>query len=175
VTAVAGDITLPALGLGASTARQLQSEVHFILHTAADIRLEVDIQSALTANYEGTAAVLQLAQGCTRLRALVHTSSCFVNMNQPRSSVVDSRIYPLRLGDRVVSCQEVVQVGQGLPLEKLPAQLGCGWQPQWPAIPSCLRCTDGLCFMPAACVPGRVLGLRGEARFGMCQSSSLPP
>jgi hypothetical protein len=111
VTAIPGDITLPGLGLSPATTQQLQSELHFILHTAADIRLEVDIQSALTANYHGTAAVLQLAQGCKQLRALVHTSSCFVNMNQPRSSVVDSRIYFLRLGDRVVACGELVEVG----------------------------------------------------------------
>lgn len=110
VCAVQGDITLPGLGLTASSAQQLQSELHFILHTAADIRLEVDIHSALTANYQGTEAVLQLAQGCKQLRAMVHTSSCFVNMNQPRSSIVDSLIYPLRLGHTVVRCQELVQV-----------------------------------------------------------------
>ena len=114
VCAVPGDITLPGLGLSTTSTQQLQSELHYILHTAADIRLEVDIHSALTANYKGTAAVLQLAQGCSRLRALVHTSSCYVNMNQPRSSVVDSRIYPLQLGDRTISCQEFVQVGKSV-------------------------------------------------------------
>lgn len=114
VVAVSGDITLPGLGLSTTSEQQLQDELHFILHTAADIRLEVDIQSALTANYLGTAAILQLAQGCKQLRALVHTSSCFVNMNQPASSVVDSRIYPLQLGDRTASCQEFVQVGYTL-------------------------------------------------------------
>lgn len=110
VAAIAGDITLPGLGLDPAAAQQLQSEISIILHTAADIRLEVDITSALTANYLGTAAILQLAQGCKQLHALVHTSSCFVNMNQARSSVVDSRIYPLQLGDNTINCQEFVQV-----------------------------------------------------------------
>lgn len=110
VRAVPGDITLPGLGLSPSTTQQLQSELHFILHTAADIRLEVDIHSALQSNYAGTAAVLQLASGSKQLRALVHTSSCYVNMNQPRGSVVDSRIYPLCLGDRELPCHELVQV-----------------------------------------------------------------
>lgn len=110
VCAVPGDITLPRLGLSSSTTRQLQGELHIVLHTAADIRLECDIHSALTSNYCGTKAVLELATGCRQLRALVHTSSCFVNMNQPASSVVDSRIYPLQLGDRTISCHEFVQV-----------------------------------------------------------------
>lgn len=110
VVAVSGDITLPGLGLSAASVKQIKSEVQFILHTAADIRLEIEIQPILTSNYFGTEAVLQLAQECTQLKAMVHTSSCFVNMNLPRSSVIDSRIYPLRLGERDIKCQEFVQV-----------------------------------------------------------------
>jgi hypothetical protein len=41
VCAVDGDITQPGLGLAPDTARQLQQEVHIVLHCAADIRLEV--------------------------------------------------------------------------------------------------------------------------------------
>lgn len=112
VEAIRGDISLQQLGLDALSAQRLQSEVQIILHTAADIRLEADILTALKANYMGTAAILQLARRCSQLRALVHTSSCFVNMNQPRSSIVHSKVYPLSLGDRVVPCQEIVQVGR---------------------------------------------------------------
>lgn len=63
---------------------------------------QVDIQTALRSNYLGTQEVLQLASACKQLKGLVHTSSCFVNMNQPRSSVVQERIYPLKFGDRCV-------------------------------------------------------------------------
>jgi thioester reductase-like protein len=136
VCAVPGDITLPGLGLAPSTAQQLQSELQFILHTAADIRLEVGIQSALTANYQGTAAVLHLARGCKQLRALVHTSSCFVNMNQPHSSNIDSRIYPLSLGDRTVSCQDFVQV-------RTYPQHTHTWHAQGRATVCCLLCCVG--------------------------------
>lgn len=130
VRALPGDITLPGLGLSPRTTQQLQSELHFILHTAADIRLEVDIHSALQSNYVGTAAVLQLASGSRQLRALVHTSSCYVNMNQPRGSVVDSRIYPLLLGDRAMPCHELVQVtGCLLGLTCVSAQALHTWLP----------------------------------------------
>jgi nucleoside-diphosphate-sugar epimerase len=66
-------------------------------------RPQVDIHSALRSNYLGTQQVLQLACRCQQLKALVHTSSCFVNMNQPRSSVVQEQIYPLRFGSMWVS------------------------------------------------------------------------
>jgi hypothetical protein len=69
---------------------------------------QVDIQTALRSNYLGTQEVLQLACSCKQLKALVHTSSCFVNMNQPRSSVVQERIYPLMFGTR---CACVVWCG----------------------------------------------------------------
>lgn len=83
---------------------------HRVLAAAADIRLEADIHSALHCNYNGTKAVLQLACGCKQLKALVHTSSCFVNMNLPCSSVVHERLYPLSFGTREVDCEELVQV-----------------------------------------------------------------
>lgn len=110
VKAVTGDITLPGLGLATSSKCMLEQQTDIILHCAADIRLEVDIHSALTANYCGTEAVLQLAAGCERVRALVHISSCFVNMNQPRSSVIDEQLYPLKFGETPVDCQALVQV-----------------------------------------------------------------
>eukprot|EP00878_Enallax_costatus_P037999 GHUV01043120.1.p1 GENE.GHUV01043120.1~~GHUV01043120.1.p1 ORF type:complete len:414 (+),score=148.58 GHUV01043120.1:274-1515(+) len=109
VKAVTGDITQPGLGLDASSRRILQQQTDVILHCAADIRLEADIKSALIANYCGTEAVLQLAAGCEHLQALVHVSSCFVNMNQPRSSVVDEQLYPLMFGATPVDCQALVQ------------------------------------------------------------------
>lgn len=59
------------------------------------------------ANFEGTRAVLELAASCPRLRALVHVSSCFVNVNRPRSSVVAERLYPLAFGDQPVDAEAV--------------------------------------------------------------------
>jgi hypothetical protein len=44
VQVVAGDISLPGLGLDEQTRQALISNVHFIVHCAADIRLEADIQ-----------------------------------------------------------------------------------------------------------------------------------
>lgn len=112
VKPIHGDITQQGLGLEPSSRQLLEQTVDIILHCAADIRLEVDIHSALQSNYLGTEATLQLACNCQRLKALVHTSSCFVNMNQPRSSVVFEQLYPLRYGTTPVDVQALVKVGE---------------------------------------------------------------
>eukprot|EP00882_Tetradesmus_deserticola_P005979 GHRQ01006295.1.p1 GENE.GHRQ01006295.1~~GHRQ01006295.1.p1 ORF type:complete len:319 (+),score=59.94 GHRQ01006295.1:134-958(+) len=109
VQVVGGDISLPGLGLSAADRATLLSSVDYIVHCAADIRLEADIQETLTSNFEGTRSVLELAAAAGHLKGLVHVSSAFVNMNQPRSSTVDEQVYPLKYGTQVVDVEELAQ------------------------------------------------------------------
>lgn len=68
------------------------------------IALDDPLQVTLANNYTGTSHVLELA--ATRLLRgpprFVHVSSAYVNINQPRGSTVEERIYPLKFGDREV-------------------------------------------------------------------------
>jgi nucleoside-diphosphate-sugar epimerase len=101
VVAIQGDVEACEMALAASDRAILVQQTDIMIHCAADIRLEVDIQTSLRANYEGTGRVLDLAtdacdHGRGKLRAYVHVSTAFVNMNQPRGSSVAERIYPLR-------------------------------------------------------------------------------
>lgn len=115
VKAVQGDIQLPGLDLSPSDRSLLSRSVDVIIHCAADIRLEPSIQESLQANFEGTRAILELAASCTHLRALVHVSSCFVNVNRPRSSVVAEQLYPLMFGEQVVDAEDVASELMSLP------------------------------------------------------------
>jgi hypothetical protein len=54
--------------------------------------------------------MLELASDCRGLRAYVHVSSAFVNMNFPRHSLVHEKLYPLVHGDTVVTAESLVQV-----------------------------------------------------------------
>lgn len=68
-------------------------------------------QETLTANFEGTRTVLGLAAAAgDHLKALVHVSSAFVNMNQPCSSTIDEQLYPLRYGKQVADVELLAQV-----------------------------------------------------------------
>jgi len=103
VVAIEGDMDAPGLGINLEDRAALTREVEVLVHCAADIRLEVDVQTTLRANYEGTRRLLELAAEASparggRLRAHVHVSSAFVNMNRPRGSSVSERIYPMRHG-----------------------------------------------------------------------------
>jgi hypothetical protein len=103
VVAVESDMDLPGLGLSPEDRAALTREAEVVIHCAADIRLEVDVQTTLRSNYDGTKKVLELAGdafagGAGPLRAHVHVSSAFVNMNRPRGSSVAERIYLMRHG-----------------------------------------------------------------------------
>lgn len=113
--ALDGDLTAPRLGLSDADAAVLQREVSIILHAAADIRLELPIHDALTANVIGTRAVLALGRSCSSLRAFVHVSSCFVNVHQPAGSVVDERLYQLGKGTSGLDAAAVVDDLLALP------------------------------------------------------------
>ena len=67
-------------------------------------------QDTLRHNVEGTRSLLQLALGCTNLRSVVHTSSAYVNLNFPHSSLVEEAIYPLMHGGMEADPEELVQV-----------------------------------------------------------------
>lgn len=47
VVAVEGDLCLPGLGLGESDKQQLLAEVEHVIHCAANIELDADIQKSL--------------------------------------------------------------------------------------------------------------------------------
>lgn len=60
VVPVAGDMTAAGLGISATDRLMLQLEVQAVIHCAADIRLESNIQELLRANYE----VCRCGSGC---------------------------------------------------------------------------------------------------------------
>ncbi|KAI8471567.1 MAG: male sterility protein-domain-containing protein [Monoraphidium minutum] len=100
VVAVAGDIMQPGLGLSAEDEALLARDVDTVLHSAADIRLEAPIQDTLTANYRGTLSVVRLAARMQRLKSFVYISTCYANMNRPRGSLVEERLYPVMVDGR---------------------------------------------------------------------------
>ncbi|GBF91009.1 hypothetical protein Rsub_03864 [Raphidocelis subcapitata] len=97
VTAVAGDILEPGLGLSAEDEATLVANVDTVIHSAADIRLDAPIQTTLKANYSGSRAVVALAARMKRLRSVVYLATCYVNINKPPGFEVEERLYSLQL------------------------------------------------------------------------------
>lgn len=110
VKAIAGDMTAPDLGISSVDLARLKQHVQTVIHCAADIRLEVGIQTLLQTNYEGTRHLLELASSFDDLKTFVHVSSAYTNMNATPGSLVSESLYPLKYGDQLVVDSELVQV-----------------------------------------------------------------
>jgi fatty acyl-CoA reductase len=98
---VEGDIGEEGLGLSEEDRDLITSKATVILHMAATTRFTEHLQLSIEMNALGGLRVLRLAKQCSRLRALVHVSTCYVNCtlsgppgSDPRE--IDETIYPIR-------------------------------------------------------------------------------
>lgn len=81
VQALAGDVTLPHLGLTAETYAELTRRVTHIIHTAADIRLFAPIEELRQVNVNGVCHALELAyaaQADHNFQRFAHVSTAYV-------------------------------------------------------------------------------------------------
>lgn len=74
VTAVAGDLQRPGLGIDPA----LADSVSEIVHGAASVCFELALDRSRAVNVEGTRRVLAFAAGCARLRRLTYISTAYV-------------------------------------------------------------------------------------------------
>lgn len=58
----------------------------------------------------GSRSVAQLAAECRVLKAMVHVSTAYVNINAERGSVVHEQIYGLAFGDQAIVAEDLAQV-----------------------------------------------------------------
>ncbi|CAH0385202.1 unnamed protein product [Bemisia tabaci] len=79
VSAIAGDCSLPSLGISQQDRDRLIEEVNIIFHGAATVRFNEPLKQALKINVEGTRSILQLAKQVKRLKSVVHVSTAFAN------------------------------------------------------------------------------------------------
>ncbi|XP_047097186.1 putative fatty acyl-CoA reductase CG5065 isoform X1 [Schistocerca piceifrons] len=78
LVAVAGDVAQSGLGLSPDDAAMLRHRVSVIFHVAATVRLDEELQVAAAINVRGTWEVLRLARDMPNLKAVVHTSTAYV-------------------------------------------------------------------------------------------------
>ncbi|MEA2144725.1 MAG: hypothetical protein QOG59_312 [Solirubrobacteraceae bacterium] len=78
VTALAGELTAPHLGLGARRWAQLASELGMIVHSAASVSFSLPLEEARAINLEGTRRMLELAERAEALERYAHISTAYV-------------------------------------------------------------------------------------------------
>jgi thioester reductase-like protein len=78
LTAVAGDIEAPGLGLARATAERLRSEVSRVLHCAASVSFELPLEESRRVNVDGTRRMATFARSCPRLERFSYVSTAYV-------------------------------------------------------------------------------------------------
>jgi thioester reductase-like protein len=81
VVAVRGDVTHAGLGLRANKRDQLADRVDEIVHSAASVSFELELEATRAINVDGTQRVLEFARHCQSrggLRRLSHISTAYV-------------------------------------------------------------------------------------------------
>jgi thioester reductase-like protein len=78
LTAVAGDIEQPGLGLSEETRERLRREVTTVLHCAASVSFDLPLDESRSVNVEGTRRMLELARSCPRLERFSYVSTAYV-------------------------------------------------------------------------------------------------
>lgn len=77
VTAIAGDLEQPSLGLDTAALAAL-ADVTEIIHGAASVSFELSLERARAVNVEGTLRMLELAMRLPRLRRFTYVSTAYV-------------------------------------------------------------------------------------------------
>ena len=83
VRAVAGDVTVPNLGLRPGVRTALAEEIGALLHCAASIAFDLPLAEARLINVEGTREVIGFAREAPSLERFVHVSTAYVSGRHP--------------------------------------------------------------------------------------------
>lgn len=91
IKVVAGDLSLPNLGLSDLDQAALVDEVSVVFHSGATVRFNEPLKRAVDINVLGTMAVLNLCRKMPKMCALVHLSTAYSNWSKKE---VHEIVYP---------------------------------------------------------------------------------
>jgi len=77
IEVVAGDITLPGLGLSPADQARLTSQLDLIINSAGLTDFNPDLRQAISINIDGTINLIEFLRRCQKA-ALLHLSTCYV-------------------------------------------------------------------------------------------------
>lgn len=71
ISAIAGDVSLPGLGISPRDRQELAKNVNIVFHAAATIRFDEHIRTAININVLGTREIINLAKEMTNLKVTI--------------------------------------------------------------------------------------------------------
>ncbi|CAG9834005.1 unnamed protein product, partial [Diabrotica balteata] len=91
IIGVAGDCSLPDLGLSIQDRNTLMKEINIVFHAAATVRFDEKMKTAVAINVRATEELLKLAQQMPKLKSYIHVSTAYANCPE---KVIDEKFYP---------------------------------------------------------------------------------
>ncbi|VVD02982.1 unnamed protein product [Leptidea sinapis] len=119
VVPIIGDMQKPGLGLSKEDRKLLTSRVSIIINSAATVKFDEKLSTAVGINVKGTKEVLQLAKECKMLKAFTHVSTAF---SQTHMQKIEEKFYEPPMS--VSAVEAVAELDDDLIESILPAILG---------------------------------------------------
>ncbi|CAG9770278.1 unnamed protein product [Ceutorhynchus assimilis] len=106
VVGVAGDCSLPELGLSLQDKRLLIDEIHIIFHVAATVRFDEKLETAVAINIRSPRDLLRLGREMSKLKSFIHVSTVYANCT---NNCIEEKIYPGAIdGEKMIMLTENV-------------------------------------------------------------------
>jgi len=96
ISAIAGDVTEPNLGISPSDEEMIINNVSVIFHVAATVKFDDVMSNAIKMNVKGTYSIIDLARKIKKegsLSSLVHVSTAYSHCYS--SSIMEEKFYPM--------------------------------------------------------------------------------
>lgn len=90
VKAIPGDVGLPNLGLSDEDRNFLIDNIDIVFHSAATVKFNEDLKTAITLNTIGTKRMLEMCEKMKKIKSCVHVSTAFSNSDK---KMVDEHVY----------------------------------------------------------------------------------
>ncbi|XP_026821812.1 putative fatty acyl-CoA reductase CG5065 [Rhopalosiphum maidis] len=106
VVCINGDVSDPDLGLSAEDRQRLCSDVTIVFHSAATVKFNETLRTAVTLNTLGTQRVVDLCRSMPKLKAMIHVSTAYSNADK---ATIQESVYkpPADPGFVINCCQKM--------------------------------------------------------------------
>ncbi|KAI5640417.1 male sterility protein domain-containing protein [Phthorimaea operculella] len=91
MTLIAGDCSLPDLGISQEDRKLIIESVDIIIHAAATIRFDEELRKAVLLNVRGTKLMVELGKECKKLKLFIHVSTSYCHLHE---KLLEEKPYP---------------------------------------------------------------------------------
>ena len=120
---IEGDLQKEGLGLSATDAHKVMTEVDIVFNVAASVNFDDHLHDALWTNYFGVLNLLAIAEQSKSVKTFTHVSTAYVNSD--KQGRIDEKIYDLPSGqDPEQIVHEIMQLSREEACRREPLYLG---------------------------------------------------